>query len=411
MGEKLKFRDGEKSQLALFCNAKEEILLNKKLRTLESLKKQAENALCLDQRILYKRFTVKLRKSELAHARLLGKNDLVKLLSQSLFPDLHSVVTDGSAKAVRIILQNEETSRALSAPSRIQGNLASVSFAKKHTCEGLQGKEAEITKDVQKCPEHTEETKTQVGGQRSNSSGGKNALTIEKETDFSKSVLFLKHRRPHTTNYEKHSSQSIINGRYQERFLKKPSKQQVQALSVKPFPPEGSVDKQFPEPKGLSGRNKKSYKQRPKSRNLFLGLNNMLLGRHSSTHSRTIRKNDDLLNNKVKLFLQKITHLEHEQSCLLQDYYSDRLKEKLGKKYYHVNQDCLLDSEEESKWNPVGPETNHRSITIKKLDRNFMEKDNPFTILTWEYYNEIVTKENLMERNWPNNNPYQLIKN
>lgn len=411
MGEKIKFKDGERSQLALFCNAKEEILLNKKLKTLESLKKQAENALCLDQRILYKRFTIKLRRSELAHARLLGNKDLVKVLSRSLFPNLHSVVTDGSEKAVRVVLQNAETSRALSAPSRIQGNLAPASFAKKRICEGLQGKEAAMIKDVQKCPGRTEETKTQTGKQRRNTSGGKNALNSEKETGFRKSVLFLEHGRPHTTNYETHNRQSNMNDRYQERFVGKTSKQQVQVVPVKPFSPEGFVDDNFLKPKALSGRNQKSYKWRPKSRDLFLGLNNVLLERNSSMSNPTVLKNEGLLNNKVKLFLQKLTDLQHEQNCPLQDYYSERLQEKLGKKCYRVNQDCLLDTkQEESKWNPVGLETNHRSITIKKLDRNFIGKDSPFEIMTWDYYNEIVTKENLMERNWPNNNPYQLIK-
>ncbi|KAL8190161.1 UNVERIFIED_CONTAM: hypothetical protein K2H54_041825 [Gekko kuhli] len=249
MGERIKFKDGERSQLALFCNAKEEILLNKKLRTLESLKKQAENALSLDQRILYKRFTIKLRRSEMAHARLLGNKVLVKLLSQSLFPDLHSVVSDGSEKAVRVILQNAETSRALSAPSRIQGNLAPVSFAKKRIYEGLQGKEAETMKDVQKCLGHTEEIKTQIGEQRTNGSGGKNALTSEKVMHFSKSVIFLECRRPYTTNYAKYNRQSNMNDRYQETFVKKTSEQQVPARPVKPFPPEGSLDKDFPEPK------------------------------------------------------------------------------------------------------------------------------------------------------------------
>ncbi|XP_015275142.1 PREDICTED: uncharacterized protein LOC107117519 [Gekko japonicus] len=233
-------------------------------------------------------------------------------------------------------------------------------------------------KDVQKCLGHTEEIKTQMGEQRTNGSGGKNALTSEKEMHFSKSVLFLERRRPYTTNYEKYNRQSNMNDSYQETFVKKTSKQQVPALPVKPFPPEGFVDKDFPEPKCLSGRNKKCYKQRPKSRNLFLGLNNTLLGRHPSMNNHTVLKNDGLLNNKVKLFVQKITDLQHEQCCTLQDYYSERLQEKLGKRYYNVNQNSLLDTEqEESKWNPVGPETNHRSITIKKLDGNFMGKDSP----------------------------------
>uniref|UniRef100_A0ACB8FIC2 Uncharacterized protein n=1 Tax=Sphaerodactylus townsendi TaxID=933632 RepID=A0ACB8FIC2_9SAUR len=409
MGERIKFRNGEQSQVALFCNEKEEMLLNKKLKILESLRKQAENALTLDQRIVYKRFTIKLRRSELAHARLLGNKDIVKRLSQSLFPDLHSVVTDGSEKAVRVILQNAETSRVLSAPSRIQSHLASVSVAKKSICESSQGKEAEI-KDAQECFGQGEEQRTQIREQRRNTPGAKNALTGEEETDFSKSALFLEHRRPYTANYGKQYSRSNMNDRYRERLVKKPSRLQDQALDaalpVNLFLPE---DKDL-EPNSMNGRDKKSHKQRPKSRNLFLGLNNTLLRRHSSMNDYTMLKNDGLLNNKVKLFLQKITDLQREQSCPLQDYYSERLQEKSGKKF-QVNQDCLSYTEEQSKWNPVGSEANHRSITIKKLDRNFIRKDSPFEILTWEYYNEIVTKENLTERKWPNNNPYQVIKN
>ncbi|CAI5772134.1 Hypothetical predicted protein [Podarcis lilfordi] len=415
MVERREFKDGEKLQLALFCNAKEEILLNRKLRILESMKKQAETSFTLDQRILYNRFSLKLRRSEAAHAKLHGNRDLAKQLSQSLFPNLHTVVTDGSKKAVRVILQNEEASRTVSAPCRIQTHLAAVSVAKNQSCQDLQGKEAEI-KDPQSYLGAIKEIDAQRGYRRKDVSAAKKVSICKRQTDLSEPIGILGYKRPFTAYPQKHDRLSDVNYRYQGILERTYSQlQHPQAEATDPnmsLCPEGLVNKGLKEgflEQKKSSKGERNKKWRPNSRNLFLGLDNTPQGRYSSMGNHVMVDNHGSFNNKVKLFVQKIAALKKEADSTLQDYYSERLVENLGSQ---VKQDFLWDTQQEqAKWNPVGPETNHRSITIKNLDRDFMRKESPLEILIWEYYNEIITKENLIERKWLNNNPYQLIVN
>lgn len=376
MSERIKFKDGEKSQLVLSNNAKEEFLLHKKLGILESMKKQAESSLTLDQRIVYNKFSIKLKRSELAHAKLLGNKELVKLLSQSLFPNLHTVVTDGREKAVKIILQNAAASRAISAPGRIQSQPRPVSAARKqHSCHGLpEGKEAEM-KVAHSCLEPTEEINIQLRKQRGTSSGTKSSGP----TDFHQSVHFHAYKRPHTTNDQKFDKQSARTRKSQEFLVTSPLQQTNPPTEAevigRTFVPEGFAKT------GLKGgflehkrRSRNIHKRRPSSRNLFLGLYNSFSRIDSGMNNPMTRMEDDSINYKVKLFVQKVTALKQEQDCP----YSERLLEKTARKCpaYH---DFPLNYEmEECKWKLVDSQANQRSITIKKLDTNFGRKESLF---------------------------------
>ncbi|XP_032698981.1 uncharacterized protein LOC116858339 [Lontra canadensis] len=97
----------EKSYSILSFNWKEENLLKKKLNFLESMKKYEANAWLMEQKAFYKQCHLKLRRSELAHARLLGNKDLVKhLTSKSLLSNYTSTMVDESEAAVKAIVQN-----------------------------------------------------------------------------------------------------------------------------------------------------------------------------------------------------------------------------------------------------------------------------------------------------------------
>eukprot|EP00061_Rhincodon_typus_P003444 g20089.t1 len=92
--------------MILSMNWKEEMLLQKRLSLLDSLKRQVADFYSLDQRVAYRRFRGKLWRSELAHARLMGRKELVERLQQvSALPSFHTTVGDGSQAAVRGILR------------------------------------------------------------------------------------------------------------------------------------------------------------------------------------------------------------------------------------------------------------------------------------------------------------------
>lgn len=365
MGERTKFKAGEKSPRTLFCNAKEEILLKRQLRILESMKKQVEIAVTLDQRIVYNRFTLKLRRSELAHARLLGNKHLIQQLSLSLFPDLHSKVMDGSKEAVRRILENPKATRAISAPGKIQQPPALPVFVvQKHH------KKAEI-KDAQKQLEVTEETDVQIKNTRKNGLGDESISISKGQIHFNKPVTFLEYKRPHTTNYWEHGSLPDVNYRSQERFVKIPPEQQDLALKAKE-PSTASSSKGFADQGlkegSLEQKHKNSrtrnYKSRPSTRNLFLGLDNTPMGiRPGTGHPLTANQNESL-NSKVEIFIQKLTARQQEQDCVLTEDYFEQVLGNLGR-IRQVNNDFLGKTEEKCQWSPVGQEAGHQSLTIK----------------------------------------------
>jgi len=107
-GDNVKFMETEKSYSILSFNWKEENLLKKKLSFLESMKKCEANAWLMEQKAFYKQCHLKLQKSELAHARLLGNKDLVKrLTSKNLLSNYTSTLVDESEAAVKAIVQNK----------------------------------------------------------------------------------------------------------------------------------------------------------------------------------------------------------------------------------------------------------------------------------------------------------------
>lgn len=369
----------------------------------------------------------------MAHARLLGNKHLIKQLSLSLFPNLHTEVTDGSKDAVRSMLQNADAGRAISAPCKIQQPLTpAVLVVQKPTCEGLQGKKGEM--DRQKQLEVTEEIDVQIrsprsalGAERASVSKGptdaqirsprRSALGAERAsvskgpTDFNQPISFLEYKRPYTTNYQKRGRVPAANDRFQEIFVKMPSEQQDSTTetdissSPKGFTDQG-LRKDCLEQKCKHSQRKRSHKPGPTTRNLFLGLDNAPLGIQPGTNPHITGNQHESFSDKVRLFIQKLTALRQEQGYPVQDY-SEQLLENLGKTC-QGNNDFLEETEEKCRWNPTGPETNHRSLTIKKVDWDFMGKESPLESLIRDYYNEILTKENLLARNWLNNDPSQL---
>ncbi|ETE71896.1 hypothetical protein L345_02278, partial [Ophiophagus hannah] len=405
MDENAKFKDGEKSQLASSFNAKEELLLNNQVRILNSMKKQAENSIILDQRILYNRFSMKLRKSEVAHAKLFGDRELVEQLSRSLFPNLHSVVTDDSKKAIGILLQNTEASRAISAPCRIQKQQASVSVTNSHSSYKIwQGKEAEI-KEQQNSVPATVEMNAQLQCQKRVTSGAKGIS--EGQLVFIQPASTARCKRPHTSRHQENGRLSSVKYGF-AKISPQLLHSAHQATDPSKFSslrcPEGDFSKEK-----CPNAKSRSHKWRPSSRSLFLNLDHIPLEIRNRKSKNLKVHNYDFLNDKIKLFLEKVATLKQERVCHLQDYYSDRLQEQIGQKC-QINWDFVWDNtQEQRKWKPIGSENNHRSITIKKLDMDFTKKDRPLDILIWEYYNKLLTEENLIERQWLNNNPNQLI--
>lgn len=119
-GENIKLMETEKTYSILSFNWKEENLLKKKLSFLDSMKKYEANAWLMEQKAFYKRCHSKLRKSELAHARLLGNKDLVKrLTSKNMLSNYTTTFVDESEAAVKSIIQNRREGEKNKVPFRL----------------------------------------------------------------------------------------------------------------------------------------------------------------------------------------------------------------------------------------------------------------------------------------------------
>lgn len=102
----------EKSYSILSFNWKEDNLLKKKLSFLETMKKYEANAWLMEQKAFYKRCHLKFQRSELAHARLLGNKELVKLLTnKSSFSTYSTTLVDDSEAAVKAIVEKRVEGR------------------------------------------------------------------------------------------------------------------------------------------------------------------------------------------------------------------------------------------------------------------------------------------------------------
>lgn len=108
-GKRLPPREVETSKSVLSVNWKEALLLHQRLAALDTMKRQVADSCTLDQRTLYNRFRTKLRHSELTHARLMERRDVVEQLKSKTSCNFNTTVTDGSKAAVREILQRAST--------------------------------------------------------------------------------------------------------------------------------------------------------------------------------------------------------------------------------------------------------------------------------------------------------------
>ncbi|XP_070334175.1 uncharacterized protein [Odocoileus virginianus] len=119
-GENIRLMETEKTYSILSFNWKEENLLKKKLSFLDSMKKYEANAWLMEQKAFYKRCHSKLRKSELAHAQLLGNKDLVKrLTSKNMLSNYTTTFVDESEAAVKSIIQNRREGEKNKMPFRL----------------------------------------------------------------------------------------------------------------------------------------------------------------------------------------------------------------------------------------------------------------------------------------------------
>ncbi|KYO41453.1 hypothetical protein Y1Q_0006259 [Alligator mississippiensis] len=372
------------------------------------MKKQATNSLTLDQKVLYKRFALKLKRSEVAHAKLFGNKDLIKQLSQNTFSAFSTTVTDKTDQVLRVILQHGQDTRRASAPSRLQFQKAFIPLAGKKSEEKSQDEQEKKDASTRGPRVLENEINLGIADVRKNSERGYNS-TSGHWWGAGKQVHF-DHPRPHTSKDQKFDRKHFVAN--YSLHMPSPSNVNIPGLRT-PVSLEGRTDNKrlkghFPRHSHRSGSSS-NYNMRPRSRNLFLWLGEAPVDMPSFVKAQAEVSKETSFNDRVNLFIQKVIALKYEEDSVFKDYYAERLLEKSGRNH-SMHQDLLKDmQEEQNKWNFAGTEPNHRSITIKKLDRNFIRNDVPPEILTWEYYNEILTKENQVERKWLNNNPNHRI--
>lgn len=360
-----KLREAEKSPLTISFNAKEECLLKKKILSLDAMQRQAADSLTLDQKILYNQFTLKLRRSELSHARLIGNTEIIKHLTRAMFSSLNTTLNDGAEEAVRTIVQSGKLPRAASAPCRPTSRMSDR--------------------------------------ERSHKS---NAM-FRSSMQQSKEVDFPTKKRGCSAPKRFYSAPA----RRQVQFLDK----QNSSLALSTYPgslaqKQERVFKHLPSTEtsntnehGWPESNTNFMKKRPKSTSFLMDKVGTQLTGSLVTPNKVTGYSEDHFDSKVKVFLEKVKSMQQLDSTL-RDYYSQRLLDGPGKREMFALRS--IDEEERHHWLPVGEEPRHRSVTIKKLDTNFTKRDVPLDMLFMEQYNAVVTKENYLVRNWLNNNPY-----
>ncbi|GCC27772.1 hypothetical protein chiPu_0006198 [Chiloscyllium punctatum] len=322
-------REVEQFKRILSMNWREEQLLQKRLSLLDSLKRQAVDSYSLDQRVLYRRFRNKLWRSELAHARLMGRRELLeqlrRLSGQSGF---HTTVSDGSQAAVRGILQGLARSQAAAgSPSPPPGGGSMPGGAARGSSCCRKGRHPAVRP-------HT------------------SAAAPDPE-------VAPPAWRPYTA--ARTSSQSV------------PRQKASRGERLSALTPAGSWTGQTPdsEPERRKSSNNQSAAPTPRESPLHIFLK---LGEgEEKCHLLELHANLSgilQLEEKVKCFLQEIPSLLHQHSPTAGDYYSKRLRAAgaQSSKKLQLRPDLDL---EPIPWHFAGKELHHRSMTFKKLDDGF----------------------------------------
>ncbi|KAE8625630.1 hypothetical protein XENTR_v10006343 [Xenopus tropicalis] len=373
-----KVREAEKSSLVISFNSKEECLLKKKMLSLEAMKKQAMESMCLDQKVLYNRFILKLRRSELAHARLVGNKEMIRSLTQSMFSNYNTTLNDGTEEAMRAMLRTSKPIRAASAPCRPMSGWSNKS---------------KYTADIS----HGMRTGTSALDFRSLNSNRKSLISAAR---LKSAPLAQAARDKHVKYHALETLNSLsINQKCQN------VKEGAEVIHRSQDMAAMNRDRHT---NGISWpENNSQLLRRPKTAGISSDTAELESEGHLlQTRGHSFPKSMDF-DRQFKLFIEKVKSMQQEDS-VLRDYYSDRLLDGAGKR-----ETVLLpkDEEERRQWLPVGEESHHRSVTLKQLDRNFSKTDVPQDILYMEQYNLVLTKENFTVRNWHNNDPYETGEN
>ncbi|KAJ1118735.1 hypothetical protein NDU88_006922 [Pleurodeles waltl] len=378
MREKVKVREAEKSNLILSFNSKEERLLAKQLLSLETLKRQAADSRALEQKVVYSHFQLRLRRSELAHARLLEDRELARKLASLIYRS-GAASHEDTQGAMRRLLQPGQRSREASAPCRLRG--ASVPTKECEDEQAIQNPEAGIKQEAKAHFRKPEDIPGLEGGKLVRFGVAEpHVLTLGLERNLAKTGGLRPHTTAGTVNKKKSGSAA--------------ARRSASAIPMStPLHPASSSKREAPI--GL----------RPSSRALFLNTEDARqVQTRSLVEAQASSTREADFDGRVKRLVDLVKGMQQQKSAQLRDYYSSRLLTAAGPDLKEDN--CVQDQQ---RWLPLGQEPNHRSITIRKLDTNFTRRDIPQDILLMESYNRVLTEENWAVRRWPTNDPYHFL--
>ncbi|XP_078078537.1 uncharacterized protein LOC144499850 [Mustelus asterias] len=320
MAEGKRPREMERLKLILSMNWKEVLLLQQRLDLLDSLKRQVADSYTLDQRVLYNRFRTKLRRSELTHARLMGRRELAEQLKVNSFSTFNTTLSDGSEAAVRGILQG-------SAPSRVRHR----------RLEGAQGRRSGGTAASQAIQGGTDSPHGHMPTQRPHTTTASRSTTLP--------AKLRPRERPHTT-----VGQNVERlGAHQGRRV------QLEARGTSE-PRDSSSSKVIKQESPL---------------HIFLNLGERQV-KPSLLDIHACLTREMGLQERTSIFLGQLQSGQ-PRSPKLGDYYWDRLLAMLSQQASNSSraQGWAQPHHDTVGWAFVGKELNYRSITFKKLDVAF----------------------------------------
>ncbi|CAM9609299.1 unnamed protein product [Lampetra planeri] len=462
--EKRATNSAQKAQKVQSANWKEEMTLKKRLDTLESLRRQVVSSITLEQRATYNRFRVKLQRSELASARLLGhahgaRSESLRATAGGCQP--HG--NDGGAQVAinALLLLQRQQRRPVSAaavsstsrqprvdstprpPSRVTGPppppppprpppppVSAQPRTARHRAQDVQPLPALVEQSDDgggRCravrpgtaPQRTAARKRSSPWRRPRPVSSVNVAGTDMDTANCKvppsslgagvtRVTFSTNKGPEGElgGHAPGSEQFLHMAR--EHKVITPAPSGIDTTLDTTSPPGKQTMSQTGDP-----QSKASIQECGGGGGNIGGAMRVFLQNVKPTGSSPaeealarLRREQDEEKEQLRAFVEKLQPLQvpAELTRELETPWTHRATST------RVDECATLDPEEElSKWMVVGKEAKSRSLTIRALDRTGSPCEFSAEMLFVEFYNASLTRENWEERKWFNNDPYTLV--
>lgn len=376
MTERTRATDSEQSQKIISFNWREESVLRKQLSSLEAMKRQVETSFNLDQKLLYHHFQGRLQRAALTHTCLFMQRATSHTAKCGAIVDTRCGSTRGELRGGvwmtqgKILIRSghkvpeaspgQVSTRRVWEPIRYSSQKASWQNRRRATSDtNAQGRDA-ISRRGTRLTKKAHPRSAAVNVHQAEGPWHKSGTShMELITPT------IKDESPGLTP-------TSAAGK-----IRTPSQERVLSVSCADNQCKSSCASSAPV---------------------------TMAGSNGTSLIPVSRQND--LSERIRRFVQSAEVQTRHRGATSTPYNAQSLGEILGsgkrKRVFMDQLPCATEGDDEQKWRP----TASRSLTMRSLDYRSSHRDIPVELLVLESYNALVTKENLEERKWMNNNPY-----